>query len=195
MENRTISKTEGAEQTKEMFAVVKELRKECAMQQKKGLHFILTSVIIWSIIFVVQLLPLSMMLKNMLTFCASVPLCPMAYAISKLIKVDFQGKSNPLTGLGILFTVNQMIYLLIAMWVFSAVPGKLVMVYAMIFGAHLLPYGWLYLSKSYYVFAGVIPVLALLLGLKYPAMVVAGVMVLVEVVFCICLVAEVKKNK
>ena len=193
MENRIINKIERTEQTKEMFAVVKELRKKCAMQQKKGLHFILTSVIIWSIIFVVQLLPLSMMLKNMLTFCASVPLCPMAYAISKHIKVDFQGKSNPLTGLGILFTVNQMIYLLIAIWVFSAVPGKLVMVYAMIFGAHLLPYGWLYLSKSYYVFAGVIPVLTLLLGLQYPAMVVAGVMVLVEVVFCICLVAEVKK--
>ena len=26
------------------------------------------------------------------------------------------------------------------------------MVYTMIFGAHLLPYGWLYQSKTYYVF-------------------------------------------
>lgn len=194
MENSSLNiNADGKEAVKKRFAMVRELREDCARQQKKGLHFILTSVIIWSIIFVVQLLPLSVMLRNMLTFCASVPLCPMAYGISKLIKVDFQGKSNPLTSLGILFTVNQMIYLLIAMWVFSAVPEKLVMVYAMIFGAHLLPYGWLYLSKSYYVFAGVIPVLALVLGLSFSSAVVAGVMILMEVVFCICLVAEVKK--
>lgn len=183
------------ENNRDVFAEVKELRLDCAKQQKKGLHFIITSVLIWSIIFVVQQLPLSIMLKNMLTFCASVPLCPMAYGISKLIKVDFQGKSNPLTNLGIIFTVNQMIYLLIAMWVFVAVPGKLVMVYAMIFGAHLLPYGWLYLSKSYFIFAGMIPVLALLLGLHYPAVLVAGGMSLVEIIFCFCLVAELKKIK
>ena len=161
-------------EVKKRFAMVHELKLDCARQQKKGLHFILTSIVIWTLIFVVQLLPLSLPVKNALTFCASIPLCPMAYGISKLIKVDFQGKDNPLTSLGILFTVNQMIYLLIAMWVFSAVPGKLVMVYAMIFGAHLLPYGWLYLSKSYYVFAGVIPVLALIIGLYYPATAVAG---------------------
>lgn len=183
------------ESKRDVFAEMKELRVDCAKKQKKGLHFILTSVLIWSIIFVVQLLPLTMMLKNMLTFCASVPLCPVAYGISKLIKVDFQGKSNPLTKLGIIFTINQMIYLLIAMWVFTAVPGKLVMVYAMIFGAHLLPYGWLYLSKAYFVFAGAIPVLALILGLYYPAAVVAGVMILMEIVFCICLLAELRKLK
>lgn len=181
------------ENKRDVFAEVKELRIDCAKQQKKGLHFILTSVIIWTIIFVAQMLPVSLVMKNMLTFCASVPLCPIAFGISKLIKVDFQGKSNPLTSLGIIFTVNQMIYLLIAMWVFVASPGKLVMVYAMIFGAHLLPYGWLYLSRSYFVFAGVIPVLALMLGLRYPAAVVAGVMVFVEIVFCCCLVAEVRK--
>lgn len=183
------------ENTRDTFAEVKELRKECAKQQKKGLHFILTSVIIWSIILVAQILPLPLVTKNLLTFGASVPLCPIAFGISKLIKVDFSGKGNPLTTLAIIFTVNQMIYLLIAMWVFWAVPGKLVMVYAMIFGAHLLPYGWLYLSKSYFVFAGLIPVLTLMLGLKYSPVVVAGVMVFTEVIFCGCLLAELKKLK
>ncbi len=181
--------------TKKFFDVIKELKLDCARKQKKGLHFILTSVLIWTIILAVQLLSLPVMTKNFFTFCASVPLCPVAYAISKLIKVDFQNKENPLTGLGILFTVNQMIYLLIAMWVYSAVPDKMVMVYAMIFGAHLLPYGWLYVSKAYYVFAGIIPVLALAVGMKYPAAVIAGVMILVELVFCACLVSEVKRLK
>ena len=74
---------------------------------------------------------------------------PLAYFVSKLIKVDFQNKGNPLTNLGILFSVNQILYLLIAMWVYGTVPEKMLIVIAMIFGAHLLPYGWLYKSKVY----------------------------------------------
>jgi len=43
--------------------------------------------------------------------------------------------------LGVLFSVNQLLYLLIAMWIYPTVPEEMVMVLAMIFGAHLLPYG------------------------------------------------------
>jgi len=177
------------------FEVLEEMREDNILKQKKGLHFILTSVLIWLTIFVVQLLDMQTMPKNMLTFCCSVPLMPIAFGISKIIKVDFQNKGNPLTNLCIIFTVNQMIYLLIAMWVFSAVPQKLVMVYAMIFGAHLLPYGWAYRSKAYYVFAVLIPILALMLGLRYSQAVVAGVVCVIEIVFCILLAIEVKKVK
>ena len=74
---------------------------------------------------------------------------PLSFAILKMIQADFQSKENPLTNLGILFSVNQSLYLLIAQWVFPTEPEKMVMVIAMIFGAHLLPYGWFYKSKSY----------------------------------------------
>ena len=70
-------------------------------------------------------------------------LFPLAWGLSKALKIDFEGKGNPLTKAGILFSVNQMLYILIAMWVFSAVPEKMLMVYAMIFGAHLMPFSWL----------------------------------------------------
>jgi len=113
---------------------------------------------------------------------------------SKIIKVDFQNKENPLTTLGIIFSVNQMLYILIAMWVYATVPDKMVMVYAMIFGAHLLPYGWLYKSKSYYVLSVLIPIVVLAIGLSYPVSVIAAFMLAVEIVFCICLVIEVQKS-
>ena len=80
------------------------------------------------------------------------------------------------------------------MWVYTAVPDKMVMVYAMIFGAHLLPYGWLYLSKSYYVFAGLIPILALIVGVYCSGGVIAGVMVFMELIFCTCLITELRKK-
>jgi len=118
---------------------------------------------------------------------------PLAYMISKIIKVDFQNKSNPLTNLGIIFSVGQMPYLLIAMWIFSASPENMLMVYAMIFGAHLLPYGWLYKSKTYYVLSAVIPIAVLITGIKFPSGIIAVLMLCTEIVFCICLVFENKK--
>ena len=91
---------------------------------------------------------------------------------------------------GILFSVNQMLYILIAMWVFAAVPEKMLMVYAMIFGAHLMPFSWLYQSRSYLVLSIVIPVLSLVLGLSCPPFVLAAVMVFVEAVFSFLLFRE-----
>jgi hypothetical protein len=170
-----------------------EMRLDSAIKQKKGLHFILASVIIWIGVMVIHLTTLPILTKNLLTFCFTAPLVPLAFMISKLIKVDFSNKENPLTNLGILFSVNQMLYLLIAMWIFNAVPEKMVMVLAMIFGAHLLPYGWLYKSKSYMVLSVVIPIVVLITGLNFSPSVVAGLMVVVEIVFSLLLIVEVKK--
>ncbi|RPJ78397.1 MAG: hypothetical protein EHJ94_09530 [Deltaproteobacteria bacterium] len=170
-----------------------EMRLDSAMKQKKGLHFILASVIIWSTVLVVHLTALPILTKNLLTFCFTAPLVPLAFLISKLINVDFTNKDNPLTSLGVLFSVNQMMYLLIAMWIYNAVPEKMVMVLAMIFGAHLLPYGWLYKSTSYMVLSVIIPIAAWIVGINFPPSMVAGFMIVVEIVFTLLLINEVKK--
>ena len=170
-----------------------ELRLNSAIQQKKGLHFILASVFIWTAVLMVHLTALPILTKNLLTFCFTAPLVPLAYLISKIIKVDFTNKGSPLTNLGVLFSINQMLYLLIAMWIYNAVPDKMVMVLAMIFGAHLLHYGWLYQSKSYMVLSGVIPIAALIVGLNFPPYIVAGFMIAVEIVFSLLLSMEVRK--
>lgn len=170
-----------------------ELRWDSAIKQKKGLHFILASVIIWIGVMVIHLTTLPILTKNLLTFCITAPLVPLAFLISKLIKVDFSNKENPLTNLGILFSVNQILYLLIAMWIFNAIPEKMVMVLAMIFGAHLLPYGWLYISKSYMVLSVIIPIGVLIIGLNFAPSIVAGLMVVVEIVFSSLLYFEVKR--
>lgn len=180
--------------TNEQTTTLNELRLDCARQQKKGLHFILASVFIWVAIMVVHLTDLPIETKNILTFCVACPLMPLAWAISKLIHVDFQGKGNPLTSLGLIFSVNQILYILIAMWVFAAVPEKMLMVYSMIFGAHLMPYSWLYQSRSYMLVSILVPILALILGLLYEPYVLAVVMLGVEVVFSLCLIQENKKT-
>ncbi len=174
---------------------LKELRIDSALKQKKGLHFILASIIIWSLVTILHLTGLPILTKNLYTFFITAPLMPLAFMISKIIHVDFQNKENPLTNLGVLFSLNQMIYLIIAMWIYPTIPDKMLMVIAIIFGAHLLPYSWLYLSKVYMVMALLIPIVALIVGLNYEPYVLGLVMIMIEVIFSMILIVEVKGLK
>ena len=172
---------------------LEELKKDCSIKQKKGIHFIIASVVIWSMVLIVQLTNLPILTKNLLTFCCTAPLLPIAFLISKILKIQFQDKSNPLNNLGILFSMNQIIYLLIAIWVYPTIPDKLLMVIAMIFGGHLLPCSWLYNSKAYMVFSIIIPILALVVGLNFENYILAIMMIGIELMFSLLLVMENKK--
>ena len=172
---------------------LEQYRHDCAVKQKKGIHFIIASILIWVAIAIIHSTALPILTKNLLTFCVTTPLMPIAFMISKILKIDFTNKGNPLTNLGILFSLNQIIYLLIVMWVYPTVPEKMVMVLAIIFGAHLLPFGWLYKSRSYIVLSVVIPVTALIIGINNSALIVSIAMVLFEIVFFILLFFENKK--
>jgi len=170
---------------------LEELRKDISIKSKKGLHFIIASVFIWCAVLVISLLPIEDVLtKNLLTFCFTAPLLPLAYMVSKIIKADFSTKDNPLNKLGLLFSTNQFLYILIAMWVYPTVPDKMVMVLAIIFGAHLLPFGWLYNSKAYSAMAVIISFTALFVGILFNTTVISAVMVLFEIIFCLWLILE-----
>lgn len=169
---------------------LEQLRLDCARSQKRGLHIIIASIIIWMAVLCVHLSSLPILTKNLLTFCCTTPLLPISYAISKLIKVDFQNKNNPLTNLGVLLSANQILYLLIAMWIYPTIPEKMLMIIAIIFGAHLMPYSWLYKSRVYFVLSIIIPICSLLIGLLYKPFVLALVMIILEILFCIGLISE-----
>ena len=173
---------------------LKELMNDCARRQKKGLHFIMTSIVIWGLICAVHLTDLTIEQKNLITFCCSAVLFPLAWMLSKILKIDFESKGNPLSKAGLLFSINQMLYILIVMWVFAAVPEKMVMVYAMVFGAHLMPFSWLYQSKSYLILSIIIPILSLFIGLMYPPYVLAALMAIIEIVFSVFLYLEVRAD-
>ena len=169
---------------------LEQTKRACARGQKRGLHFIMASVIIWTLVFIVQLTKLPIETKNLLTFCCTCPLMPLAWMLSKPLGITFSDKENPLSPLGIVLSVAQIHYLLIVMWVYAAVPDKMVMTLAMVFGAHLLPFGWLYDSKVYYAMSGIVTIGALVIGLMFPPYILALCMVAVEIIFCLLLVAE-----
>lgn len=176
---------------KENKTDLENLRNDIAIKQKKGLPFIGASVVIWLLILIVIMLDLPQDKENLFVFCCSCPLLPISWLIGKVINVDIFDKSNPLGNVGFLFTFNQFLYLLIVMWVFSAVPNKMIMVYAMVFGAHLFPYSWLYNSLSYRIFSIAIPIVSLIVGCVFSAFAVAVTMLTIEFIFVIALFVEV----
>lgn len=168
-------------------------RIDLAAKQKRGLHFIIASIIIWLTIAVICSLSIPILTQNLFVFICTSVLLPMAYGISKILKIDFNEKENPLSNLGILFSVNQLLYLLIAMWIYPTIPEKMLMVIAMIFGAHLMPFSWLYKSKAYFGFSIVIPLFALFIGLTFNPTILATGMTIIETVFSVALVIENKE--
>ncbi|MDD1679805.1 MAG: hypothetical protein LUO93_11565 [Methanomicrobiales archaeon] len=176
---------------------IDRMRTDIARRSKRGLSFILASIVLWSAIGVIWLLPLpSIPTKNLITFFCAVPLLPLAFVFSKIIGAEFSPEDNPLHSLGMLFSINQVLYLLIAVWAFAGVPEKLVMIIAVIFGAHLLPFSWLYRSRAYLVMSVIIPLGAISLGGGLPSnqiVVVPGFMVLTGAVFSLWLFLENKE--
>ena len=168
---------------------LEDLRIDCAIKQKRGIHFISA----WLLVMMVQFLDLPILTKNLLTFCCTAPLLPLAFLMSKLLKIQFQDKSNPLNNLGILFSINQILYLLIAMWIYPTVPEKMLMVIAMIFGAHLLPYSWLYKSKTYMIMSVLIPIASLIVGCNSTRLILALMMLVFEIIFTALLIIENRK--
>ncbi|WP_414467647.1 DUF7010 family protein [Limosilactobacillus balticus] len=160
------------------------------VKQKRGLHIIIASIVVWGGILAVELLNIPLLTKNLFVFVCTALFLPISYFISRLINVDFQNKTNPLTKLGMLFSMNQLLYLLIAMWIYPTIPDKMLMVLAIIFGAHLLPYSWLYNSRTYFVSSIVISILALLVGINFEPFILASVMLTIVIVFCITLILE-----
>lgn len=176
-------------------AHLENLRTDLAITQKKGLPFIGASVVIWTLILIATRLQLPLNTHNFVVFCCSCPLMPLAYFLGRLLKVDLFDKRNPLSKLGFIFTCNQLVYLLIVMWVFNAMPDKMVMVYAMVFGAHLMPYSWIYKSKSYLVASIALPIAALVIGCMFSASFLAFVFVVFELVLVLTLTMELKVMK
>ncbi|MBO4408691.1 MAG: hypothetical protein J5786_05395 [Clostridiales bacterium] len=172
------------------------LRKDVSETQKKGLPFIMASVVIWAVILLAQFSGKNIETINLYSFMSSSLLMPLSFMFSKAVKADiFRKSDNPVSKLGFLCTVNQMLYLVIVMWAFSARPDAMLMLYAIVFGAHLLPFGWVYKNKSYMLIAIIETLGALLTNIHWGNAATCIFMVIMEIILCIFLVSDIRKGR
>ena len=169
------------------------VKKDYAASQKCGAHFISASLIIWIFICAVNLINLTQYYKNVLSLYSSALLVPLALLFSKIYKIKFSDKDNPLNSAGLFFALNQMIYLLVVILVWMIKPEQMITAYAIVVGAHFLPYSWLYDSLTYKLVAILVPVLSLLLALAHMVIFIPMLMVVFDVIMLVVFLGIRKK--
>ena len=141
---------------------------ELSLKARNGIDFTLSATIIWGLVAYIWTLPISSYNKSVLVFMVSSLLLPTALGLSKLLKTQWKIEENPLQPLGLWLNFAQLFYFPFLIFTLVKMPDYFIMTYAIITGAHLFPYAWLYKTKWYAIFAGVIAVGALILALMLP---------------------------
>ncbi|WP_414467587.1 DUF7010 family protein [Limosilactobacillus balticus] len=59
------------------------------VKQKRGLHIIIASIVVWGGILAVELLNIPLLTKNLFVFVCTALFLPISYFISRLINVDY----------------------------------------------------------------------------------------------------------
>lgn len=175
--------------------VLNNLKIEYAVKQKKGLPFIMASAVLWTIMLIAFLTDLDIAIKNMIAMCCSALLMPVGMFFGKIIKVNIFSKENPLNSLSIVAALNQLLYLPIVLWAMYTVPDKMIMVYAIVVGAHFLTYYWIYFSPTYFYASIIIPIVSLILGMYFSQVIVCLAFVVFDTLICILLCLENKQAK
>ncbi|MDL4843245.1 DUF7010 family protein [Aquibacillus rhizosphaerae] len=142
-----------------------EMRNKLSVSGKNGIGFLLSAVVIWSIITVIFLQPIETYQKNIFMLFSTGLMFPLSIGISTLLKADWKFKDIPLGNLGMYLNVAQIIYFPILIWAIVKNPEVAVIFFAIIVGAHFFPYGWLYDAKAYYIMAPLISVIIMTVGL------------------------------
>lgn len=172
------------------------LRKDAAIIQKRGLPFMMASVVLWTAITISRIVMTDINAMNFFTFMVSGFLMPLASIFGKLMKADIYRKSNnPINRLGFLCNINQFLYLPIAMWAYSAHPDSMLLIYAIIFAAHLLPFSWVYDSKIYFYGSVIESVGVILVAYAFGYPVATGFIVIMQTIVCIGLIKDIKKDE
>lgn len=170
--------------------ILNHMKIEYAVQQKKGLPFIMAFSVLWAIMLIAFLTDLDIAAKNWIAMCCSALLMPVGMVFGKIIKVNIFSKEAPLSSLSIVAALNQLLYLPIVLWVMYAVPDKMIMVYAMVVGAHFLTYYWIYFSPTYFYASIIIPIVSLILGLNFTQAIVCLAFVVFDILICVLLCLE-----
>ena len=145
-----------------------KLRIELSVKSKNGIDFTLSAAIVWIIISWIWTLGFKSYDKSVFTFIVGALMMPLAFSLSKVFKTTWTNKGNPLQPLGLWLNFSQLFYFPFLVFSLIKFPDYFVMAYVIITGAHFFPYAWFYKTNIYAVFAGIISIGAMTLGLILP---------------------------
>jgi hypothetical protein len=174
-----------------------KLRIELSVKSKNGIDFTLAASIIWLVIVFLWRLEFKPYDKSIFVFIAGGPMLPLAFLFSKLLKTNWKIENNPLQPLGLWLNFAQLLYFPFLIFTMIKMPEYFIMTYAIITGGHLFPYAWFYKTNLYAIFAFLIVIVSLIIGLTMPTekmYIVALFISILLFVLTICLYFDFKKK-
>jgi hypothetical protein len=141
------------------------LRFDLSVKSKNGIDFTLSAGIIWLIIAYIWTLHFKSYDKAVFTFIIGALMLPLSFAFSKLFKTVWTNKENPLQPFGLWLNFSQLFYFPFLVFALLKMPDYFVMVYVIVTGGHFFLFAWFYKTNIYAVFAGIITLGAMFLGL------------------------------
>ena len=141
------------------------MKNELSAKSKNGTSFLLSGVIVWGIITILFLQSFEINTKNIFALYSTGLTFPLAVIISKIMKVDWKAKNNPLGNLGLILNLAQLVYFPLIFWAFISDPNEALVFFAIITSAHFFPYGWLYNTKVFYILSPIMVMLFFFIGL------------------------------
>lgn len=143
-----------------------KMKLQLQQKTKKWVDFILAASITWLLIAWIWIFTINTSYeKSVFTFVIGAALLPIALALSKIFKTEWKIKDNPLQPLWLWLNFAQLIYFPFLIFMLAKYPEYFIMSYAIITGAHLFPYSWLYDEIWYAIIAIIISFGAMLLAL------------------------------
>lgn len=141
------------------------LREKYSLETKKGIGYILAAIIFWAAMIPVGIFE-SNILRIICYFVGGTFIFPLGLLMSKLMKaLGYTDKT--LGALGGILNIAQFLYYPLVwgaiFYKIEAFPWFL----AVISGAHLLPYGWLYRSKAYVFSSIAITISSTVIGIRF----------------------------
>jgi len=179
-------------------SISERTRLELSVKAKNGVNFIAAAVFIWLLLGYIWMLDFPAKTKGVYSFYAAMPLLPLAWLFSKIMKTSWTIKGNPIQDLGLWLNFAQLFYFPFLVLVLMRFPEYFLSAYGIVLGAHFFPYSWFYKVKSYMVMAGVISIGSMVLGLMLPYEKTFWIGFYVSaclLVLCVLLYAEYLSNK
>jgi hypothetical protein len=141
-----------------------KLRIELSIKLRNGFPFILGGCIVWLLIFFIWFFGKNIFYNNLSTAILSGMVSMFAFIFSKVLKIPYSVPKNPLGMLGLILSLSSIFFIPFNFILLFKVPDYLVISLATITGTHFFPYFWLYKTRLYAIFSGIIVIGVFFMG-------------------------------
>lgn len=147
------------------------LRRDLAAKTGRGMNAVVAAVLLWSVFAILGVFVTDGKALALAYVFGSGMLFPVSLAVAKVMGLDPYAKGNDLGVLAGLLGGVQILFIPLMLGATFLSPGAVPWFLAVLVGAHLLPFTWVYKSRAY-LFASVsIPVAAALVAWLLPGLV------------------------